>query len=99
MRTRFVLVALGLVFFGMNAAVAQDQEGPEIRALFPDIGSTGTRVVIVGKNLAAEYLPRVTIILGAIVSICRSSHLWHAFISEGSGSRFWGGRHFITLQI
>ena len=54
MRTRFVLVALGLVFFGMNAAVAQDQEGPEIRALFPDIGSTGTRVVIVGKNLAAE---------------------------------------------
>ena len=56
-------------------------------------------IVWLGKNLPNEYLPRVTMIRGAIISICSSRYGPQDCISLGSGSLLLGARHLIMFVM
>ena len=47
----------------------------------------------------AANLPRPTSTRGRIARICASRKGWQARISSGSGLRFCGGRHLMTLAM
>jgi len=65
---------------------------------FPDLSRTRD-MLSPGKNRERENLPKVTISLGLINSICRFKYFEQADISAGNGSRFWGGRHLTIFAI